>query len=263
MLRFASIRLFADDALAYMSVRNIEENTLFQVDLDCLSKWAEDNRMCFNVDTCETVCFNSRVDTKLEFLYSLSGKVLQQVDSFRYLGVVVANNFKWDEHIHQISNKAHQKLGMIKRVPKKVKMISYLTLCTPTLEYACEAWDPYLVKHVDQLENIRRKAVRFICNVKGHDSITGARESLHIELLSERRKNSRIKLFLKILSKDVHSSLIDSFNSIFTCPDDVQHFTRSVSHLLPTVESTNYNFHFQSIIHRTSCDLRYDIFDNN
>ena len=151
---------------------------------------------------------------------------------------------------------------MIKRVlynaPKKVNLISYLTLCRPTLEYACKAWDPYLVEHVGQLENIQRKAVRFICNVKGHDSITGAREALHIQLLSEIRNNRRIKLFLKILSKDVHSSLSDSFNSIFICPNNAQHFTTSVSHLLPTVEATNYDFYFQSLVHRTSRDLRSD-----
>ena len=99
-------------------------------------------------------------------VYTLYG-----VDFFKYLGVFVSSNFRCDIHIDDITSRAYQRLGMIKRVlnkaPLKVKKVAYLTLCRPLMEFACEVWDPYLVKHETQLENIQRRAVRFIANLRG------------------------------------------------------------------------------------------------
>ena len=71
---------------------------------------------------------------------------------------------------------------MIKRVlnkaPLKVKKVAYLTLCKPIMELACEVWHPYLVRHETQLENIQRRAVRFIAKLRGMESVTVAREKL-------------------------------------------------------------------------------------
>ena len=79
------------------------------------------------------------------------------------------------------------------------------------MEFACEVWDPYLVRHETQLENIQRRAVRFIANLRGVESVTVAREKLGLALLSDRRKSARIALLLKILSSNTHQSLMDQF----------------------------------------------------
>ena len=50
------------------------------------------------------------------------------VDLFIYLGVFVSSNFKRDIHIDDITSRAYQRLGMIKRVlnkaPLKVKKVA-------------------------------------------------------------------------------------------------------------------------------------------
>ena len=106
----------------------------------------------------------------------MNGKPLEQVSSFKYLGINVSNNFDWDVHIYSVTAKTLQRLGMIKHVlfdvPRKVKRVAYLILCCrPILEYTSEVWDPYLIRQITSLEDIQRKGVRFISGVRGRQSV--------------------------------------------------------------------------------------------
>ena len=87
--------------------------------------------------------------------------------------------------------------------PKKIKKIANVTLRRPLfLEYVCEVWDPFLAKHIDQIEMVQRKAVKFIRNLRGREGVTSEREALGLELLQDRRKDARVKLLLELLSSD-------------------------------------------------------------
>ena len=86
--------------------------------------------MTFNVKKCQMVLFEGRfVVDKAAVAYTLYGVPLVVVDSFKYLGVFVSSNFRWDIHIDDITSRAYQRLGMIKRVlnkaPLKVKRVAY------------------------------------------------------------------------------------------------------------------------------------------
>ena len=64
-----------------------------------------------------------------------------------------------------------------------MKTIAYVTLlCRPLLEYACEVWDLFLVKHIDQIEMVQRRAVRFISSLSSREG-GGVTEVLGLELL--------------------------------------------------------------------------------
>ena len=108
-----------------------------------LGRWGEQWGMEFNTDKCQIVGFN-RQDSVVNCTYFLNGKPLEQVSSFKYLVINVSNNFDWDVPIDSETEKASQRLGMIKHVlfaaPRKVKRVAYLTLCRPILENASEVW---------------------------------------------------------------------------------------------------------------------------
>ena len=84
-------------------------------------------------------------------------------------------------------------LGLIKRTlysaPKQVKVMAYISLVRPILEYACEVWDSHLKKHQDKLEHVQSRAIRFIAGLKGISSVSAARENLGLHLLSDRSKS--------------------------------------------------------------------------
>ena len=104
--------------------------------------------MVFNTDKYQVVQFPKQDYNNLHMTYKLNGKPLALVNSFKYLGFFILDNFSWDLHIDTIISKACQRLGMIKHVlsivPVRVRRVAYLTLCRRILEYASEVWDPPL-----------------------------------------------------------------------------------------------------------------------
>ena len=70
-----------------------------------------------------------------------------------------------------------------------IKQHAYISLVQSQLEYVSVIWDPYRKNQIDQLEQIQRRAVRFICgNYQCDASITTMREALGLPLLEERRR---------------------------------------------------------------------------
>ena len=121
--------------------------------------------MKFNPLKFKIMCFTTKRDPP-KWEYVSCGKILEEVDSHPYLGVVLDNKMSWSPHIEVISSRANNVLGLIKRnlcnCPKSVKETMYTTLVRPKLHYACSAWDPYYKKDKAALERVQRKVARFV-----------------------------------------------------------------------------------------------------
>ena len=67
-------------------------------------------------------------------------------------------------NLEPMSNKV---LGLIRRTfgPHNSEGVStaYKTLVRPILQYGCQVWNPYLVKHIKSIESVQRRATRVIC----------------------------------------------------------------------------------------------------
>ena len=106
-------------------------------------------------------------------------------------------------HINYVCSQANRALGFIRRQLGKctvnVKLKAYLTLVRPHLEYASCSWDPHTDSHINQIEMVQHRAVRFVLNkYSHHESVTQMLNELELNSLELRRKNARLCLFFKI-----------------------------------------------------------------
>ena len=89
------------------------------------------------------------------------------VDHLKHFGVWLESFLSWDYHVNYICAKANKVLGLIRWTfgPNNSEGVStaYKTLVRPILEYGCQVWNPYLVKHIKSIESIQRRATRVIC----------------------------------------------------------------------------------------------------
>ena len=69
---------------------------------------------------------------------SLEGTVLENVESIKYLGVTIINDFKWNTHISNVCTKANRTIGFLRRnlysCPPDVKEAAYKGLVRSVFE---------------------------------------------------------------------------------------------------------------------------------
>ena len=137
-------------------------------------------------------------------MYELRGTVLGCVTSEKYLRVYLNHDLKWDNHIDQVSSKAAQKLGFIRRnlrcAPADCKKLVYIALVRSGMEYASISWDPHTTSNADKLEKIQRPAARWVTSSYSRTtSVTSLLEKLKFEPLQVRRRVPRLAFMYKIL----------------------------------------------------------------
>jgi len=80
--------------------------------------------------------------------------------------VIVSRNFKVSKQCIKAAKKVNQILGLIKRTitctSKEIILRLYKSLVRPHLEYCIQAWRPHLVKDIELLEKMQKRATRMI-----------------------------------------------------------------------------------------------------
>ena len=165
----SSVRLFADDCLLYRTIRSVADSIALQRDLDALEQWGSRWGMRFNVSKCN-ILRTSWTKDPITRWYSLGGQIIQEVDQAKYLGITITSELGWSAHVDSVCNKANSTLGFLRRnlrrCPKGLKELSYFSLVRSKLEYCAGIWDPHLKKDITKIEQIHRRAARFV----SHDS---------------------------------------------------------------------------------------------
>ena len=145
----------------------------------------------------------TRRKTPLQTKYHLHGCVLESVPSTKYLGVTISEDLKWSEHINNITKKANQTLGFLKRNirvhNKDLKSTAYKTLVRPQLEYASTVWSPHTDLDINKLESIQLRAARWVtCDYQYTSSMSKMLQDLNWRTLDQRRIDSRLVLLYKV-----------------------------------------------------------------
>ena len=104
------------------------------------------------------------------------------------------------------------------KASEKAKLLAYIGLCRPHVEYAAAVWDPNLeyIHIAHDIEMIQHNnAARFIAGLEDRDSITPALENLYLETLAARHGKTRHYLLLNLLTnKENHNSLINIYEDL-------------------------------------------------
>ncbi len=123
--------------------------------------------MVFNESKCSIIHFghNSQHAT-----YTMNGTELESVTSEKDLGVLISDKLKPSLHCAESAKRANRMLECINRnivlKRKDIVVRLYKQLLRPHLEYAVHAWSPNLVKDIQILEKVQRRATRLIPEIR-------------------------------------------------------------------------------------------------
>ena len=117
----------------------------------------------------------TRKRTSIAFDYTLDGRALTRVSEEKDLGVIITSTLSWDSHIHTITAKANKLLGLLKRTCPLLTGVSvrrslYLSLVKSQLCYATQVWSPAYVTLNAKVEQVQRRASRWMLRTRKDES---------------------------------------------------------------------------------------------
>ena len=210
-----TVKIFADDTKAYTEVQSTEQRDRLQRNIDNLLHWTNLWQIKFNCSKCKILhigrknpCYN----------YVMNGLNLQETKLEKDLGIYVDNNLTFEGHINEIVNKANRLVGMISRFithkDKDIMVPLFKTLVRPVLEYGNAVWSPYLIKHINLLENIQRRFTKRIIGLSDTDYESRLRVLRLPSLEFRRLRGDMIETFKIILGLYDHKTTSTLFSIV-------------------------------------------------
>ena len=111
----SEIRLFADDCDCYLEIKDEEDTMKLQSDIDRLGCWARKWGMRFQLVKCNMMQLTRKQIKKIHASYTLEGTDLENVESIKYLGVIITSDLRWNTHVSNVYTKANRTLGFLRR----------------------------------------------------------------------------------------------------------------------------------------------------
>lgn len=169
------MKLFADDCVIYSEISSMSDQFLLNDALQKVITWCDQWQMAVNFDKTVVMRITQKKNPFI-FNYSVNAITLREVTQYKYLGLWITNNLNWNKHIDFVIAAANRKLFFLRRALKlstpNVRLLAYKSVVRPALEYCVVIWDPYTKTNISRLENVQKKAARYIFNKFRRTSVT-------------------------------------------------------------------------------------------
>jgi len=157
--------LFADDTKCFRHIITPTDQRSLQSDLDNLLCWSMSSNLLFNSSKSCHLSFNQKFTTS----YTISNNTVISKQHHKDLGVTLSVNLEWSTHHDIILSKAYKILGLIRRtfsplIQPLTKTQLYVSLVRSQLTYCSSIWRPHLIKDINKLEQLQRRATKYILN---------------------------------------------------------------------------------------------------
>ncbi|MES9974252.1 MAG: reverse transcriptase family protein, partial [Candidatus Thiodiazotropha sp.] len=210
----SNILLYADD----LKIWNACDMSSLQMDVDSVFHWSADWGLPINVEKCAHLSIGGNSGNS--FLNNSSGSP-QQITSLprkKELGIWISADMSFSFHHEHTSKKAYAAWNFIKRsfphISKNNFNFLFGTYIRPLLEYANQAVHSGLVKDINLLEKVQRRAtksVKVLRNMSYEDRLT----SLNLYPLDKRRLRGDLIFVFQLFTQHRESEF-------FTLSDDAR-----------------------------------------
>ena len=224
--------LFADDTNVFLNGRDIHKliNTM-QQELLKLHTWLLCNKLTLNISKTHYIIFHRAKHKKIEINIEINEIVIEQVKYTKFLGVIIADNLDWSDHISYINPKIAKGVGIICRAKKYFSITALIQLYNafiyPYLIYYVEVWGNALSIHLTPLLKIQNKILRIVTYTYHHvnnDQLYYNTGILPFKILVKQR----IGL---LMHKMANSNVSKPLQNLYQCNKNVHHhFTRQTNH---------------------------------
>ena len=154
------IVMYADDSVIFGTNKKS-----LQKSLDEYAKYCRDWKLDINVDKTKILCFGR----KHKNVFTINNEVIENVDVFKYLGVLFSKNGRFEKAKIENINKARRGMYSLrksfreKHIPIDCQLDLIEKTIDPILLYGCEIWG---VGNIDIIERFRLKIIKQVMGIR-------------------------------------------------------------------------------------------------
>lgn len=205
--------LYADDLKFFVRVSTVNDCALLQQSIDKLTTWSKKNYLQLNISKCFIAQFTNK-SNKVQHNYHIDNSSLKNLDKFLDLGVMFDLKLSFVPHVEYIVAKSSRMLGFLIRNSRdfskvEITKLLFYSFVRAVLEYASLVWSPIYKVHIDKLESIQRRFLKFLCyKVDKHYPPQGIchqqlLQKFSFTSLESRRKFNKLYFLFKLLSGNI------------------------------------------------------------
>ena len=162
-IQYSQLLKFADDTKCFKLITDHSDQTALQEDINALITWSSASHLKFNLNKSVHLAFKSKISTS----YTMFDTSISHIDCHKDLGLVLSEDLSWSKHYNFITARAYKVLGLIRRTFSSSHCPStglklYVSLVRSQLFYCSQLWRPHLLKDIENIERIQRRATKFI-----------------------------------------------------------------------------------------------------
>ena len=195
----AELEKYADDILSYLIGKF--NCSLPQKIADGISKWCDENKMKLNVKKCKFITSNYTPAQPI----SINGEPLEEVSSYKYLGIELNNKLNWDQQWTRVKSITSSVPFLIKRLkqqgwPESILITIYRSHALSHFIYSAPTLSSASLGAKHEMDLFQKRILRII-NI----SSSRAETKYRVGTISSIIDDTCTKKLLKILSDPTHS----------------------------------------------------------
>lgn len=212
---------YADDIKIYREVKSDNDCSALQDDINRLYRWCVNNNMSLNISKCLIITFTKN-KCPIHNTYKINNTNVARQNIVKDLGVLLDSKLSFTDHYDCIISKANKAMGFIFRTIKPLRNPSsiltlFFALVRSIVEYCSVIWSPFYKTHIDRIEAIQRRFLRYLSAKFGLrrklSNYEARLEHFKVSTLQSRRNVASLSTLYKII------------NSVWDAEDLLGHFS--------------------------------------
>ena len=159
---------FADDMALAARLQDENSLSMYFDFINRLVKWFNESFLILNISKTKELCLESHRadDPSLLRPVQIGSENVEQVNSFKYLGVIIDSNLTFSDHVDATLKKANKRLYLLRKlrtfnVSRNVLSMVYNSIIESVLSFSIVSWYGHIrVKDKSKLNHVVREATK-------------------------------------------------------------------------------------------------------
>ena len=135
---------YADDTVVIGLISDNNEKE-YKSTIEYVSHWCSDNFLDLNASKTKEIVFDMRKNKNSKEPVIINNTSVALVQSYKYLGVTIQENLKWNEHVEVQEKKANKRMYHVRilkkqRIDSKMICLFYNSVVSSVLVYGLSGW---------------------------------------------------------------------------------------------------------------------------